>query len=315
MPQLATSIAEEVKLSLLFYGPAKTRKTWLAGTAAEAGFNVLYLDNEHGFKIFKQLDAAAQRRIYRIDIADTLKRAVSAEFMTYLCKYDKFFWDESRKRKVMKADSDSVIQLDHSRLDLNTVLILDSYTELVWSLTKRYAIEQNIDLSDADKTDWDGYRFTGMLATWVLEQLVKLPCHVIVIGHATNYEKRSKDGKTVEWTRTQPKSTSGPHAMTIANKFDDVLFFKMKGTQVYVDTRPDKDRDSGGRVIPPGEYKWDDLRFDKLCDLAGVRRPDPTQLRPVIELIAAESATQSQPADSVIAPARKTPSAILKTST
>ena len=315
MPKLTDSMTDEVKLSLLFYGPAKTRKTWLAGTAAEAGFNVLYLDNEHGFKIFKQLSAEAQRRIYRIDIADTLKRAISAEFMTYLCKYDKFFWDEARKRKVMKADSETVIQLDHLRLNLNTVLILDSYTELVWSLTKRYAIEQNIDLSDAEKTDWDGYRFTGMLATWILEQLIKLPCHVVVIGHATNYEKRSKDGKTIEWVRTQPKSTSGPHAMTIANKFDDVLFFKMKGTQVYVDARPDKDRDSGGRVIPPGEYKWEDLHFGKLCELAGVKLPS-ADLPSVESLVLAE--TQVQPAansKSVITQSQPRKPSLLKTHT
>jgi len=298
MPTLPTSLDEQVKLRLLLYGPAKTKKTWLAGTAAEAGFNVIYLDSEEGFKIFKHLSPEAQKRIYRIDITDTLKRAVACEFMTYFCKYDKIYWDEARKRKVMKPDAENVIELNHSRLDTNTVLVLDSYTELVWSLAVRYATEQNIDLSDAEKTDWDGYRWTGTLATWIIEQLVKLPCHVVVIGHATEYEKRSKDQKTIEWSRTQLKSTSGPHAMTLSQKFDDVLYFHIKGSSVYVDVRADKNRDSGGRVIPPAEYKWEDVTFENLCRMAGVPLP-PKDLPPVETLVIPEAA-QNSPSNSPI---------------
>ena len=46
MPTLEAKSNEESGMLLreLFYGPPKTRKTWLAGTAAEAGFNVILID-------------------------------------------------------------------------------------------------------------------------------------------------------------------------------------------------------------------------------------------------------------------------------
>ena len=91
MPELDTSLDEQIRLRLLLYGPAKTKKTWLAGTAAEAGFNVLLLDNEQGAGILRNLSPEARKRIYRIDIQDDGKRAVAAEFITYFCKFPKFY--------------------------------------------------------------------------------------------------------------------------------------------------------------------------------------------------------------------------------
>lgn len=282
MPTLPQSFAESTKLRLLMYGPPKSRKTWLAGTAAEAGYNVLLLDTENGAGILRQLSPAAQARIYRIDVSDDGKRAVAAEFVTRFCRAEKFNWDETNRKYVARCpEGATCITIDKSRFNLNTVVILDSYSALCWSVAYRYCLENNIDLSDASKTEWEGYRWAGQLLTWMITQLVNLPCHFILVGHQEMYEKRREN--KVEWSRLQMKSASGPHAMTIAKNFDDVLYFSVRGSQVYVDARPEKDRDGGGRIIPPAQYKWEDLQFANICQLAGM--PAPSQKQTVTELV------------------------------
>jgi len=293
MPQLDTSLEEETLLRLMAFGPGKTRKTWWAGTAAEAGFNVILLDSDDGCAILKNLSPAARKRIYRVNIGDTKKRAVAAEFMTWFCKMPSIFWNETDQKRMIKPDV-NCIQLDWARFDRNTVVICDSYSALCWSLALRYCIENQIDLADASKTEWDGYRFCGQLATWMLGQLHTLPCHFILIGHQEVYEKYVGTGRDrkIDWTRTQMKSVSGPHAMTIAKGFDEVLYFTIQGSSVSIDLRPEKDRDGGGRVIPPGRYKWEDLSFKEVCKLASIPLP-PADLMPVSELVACREAPAS----------------------
>lgn len=284
MPSLEESLGQDLRMRIMIYGPAKTKKTWWAGTAAEAGFNVLLLDGEQGGGILKQLSAPARNRIYRIDTQDVAGRAVFAEFLTFFCKFTNFNWDETTKRFATGKPTENQIVLNREKLlTRNTVLVVDSYSALVLSLVQRYSIEQNIDLSDASKTEWEGYRWAGALASWMIQSLVQLPCHVILIGHQEMYEKR-KD-KVVEWSRLQMKSVSGPHAMTIANKFDDVLYTSVAGSSFYIDSRAEKDRDGGARYVPPNRYKWEDLSIKKLCELGGIALP-PSDLPTMAQLIA-----------------------------
>lgn len=290
MPQLDESLASELRLRLIAYGPGKSRKTWWAGTAAEAGFNVILLDGEQGAGILKNIAPEARKRIYRIDLQDTRTRDVMAETLVYFCKLNSTFFDEVKRQRVSVAN-ENCIQFDWSRLDGNTVVVVDSYSALVWSLVLRYCRENSIDLSAAEKTEWEGYRWCGQLATWILTQLSQLPCHLIVIGHQEVYEKR-KDG-VVEWARTQMKSVSGPHAMQLAKMFDDVLYFSIQGQTTYIDARPAADRDGGGRYLPPKRYTFDELKFANLCKEAGVQLP-PADLIPVTELLKVQQPVQSQ---------------------
>ena len=140
------------------------------------------------------------------------------------------------------------------RFDKNTVFILDSWDALTESIAFRYCLEKKIDLTEAEKVTWDGYGWAGRLATFMLEKLVQLPCHVIVVGHASMYEKRDSDGK-VMWSRMQIKSTSNPHAMTIGEKFTDVLYFHNLSSQVTkIDAFSDSDREGGSRIVPPKSF-------------------------------------------------------------
>jgi len=270
----------QIMLRLLYFGSQKTRKTWAALTAAEAGFNVILLDMDHGYHIaLDNVKDEHQKRITLIECRDSLKAARACTFMTKFLKTGKVWFDEKERKpiSVQQHLNDDCIELDVDRhLNKNTVLIVDSYTALCASLQFQYAKENGIDLADAKKTEWDGYGWVGRLASWIIEKLSQLPCHVIVVGHKSIYEKYKGSGKDrkIDWTRLQVKSVSGPHSMTIGDKFSDILFFEaVSQIRTTIDTRPGKDREGGSRIIKPGLYDWEDLKFTKICEMGHIDLP------------------------------------------
>lgn len=286
-------------LRMLFYGSPKTKKTWLAGTAAEAGFNTILLDSDHGYHILlKTIKASARKRLQIIEARDSLKKARAAEFIIRFLKLGKINFNESTRTVVTNSTllDENCIHLSESlHLNSNTVIILDSYTAIIRSIATRFAIENEIDVTKAKKTTWDGYASCGILASWLLNRLTKLPCHVIVIGHKTVYEKhgRDREGKDIiEWTRQQIKSTSGPHSMTLGDGFSDILYFEnISSALTKISTRADKDMEGGSRLIPPNIYNWDKLQFKDICAHAGIKLP-PQDL-PYLDFSVPESEKQA----------------------
>ncbi len=178
---------------LLFYGYPKTRKTWLAATAIQAGFNTILLDFDKGHDIIKGKFTQEQyKRLLVVNAHDSLTNATCCTFLTSFLKNGTINFNESTRKEIVygQAIDEHCINLSiNKHINKNCVLIVDSYTSLIKSLTFKYAKENNIDLSLAAKDEWPGYGWTGMLATWILDQLSKLECHVILIGHKSVYEK------------------------------------------------------------------------------------------------------------------------------
>jgi len=261
-------------LRVLCYGSAHSKKTWWAGTAAEAGFNVLFLEGDGNWSILQNINKKDHDRINVIDFSDKQKEAVFAKALVRLLKQGKLIWDEATKTATaLKPFPESAVCIDLTKLTQNDVVVVDSWTALVYSLSVQYSRENGIDMSDPDKADRDYYGWAGKLALWVLNQLKTLPCHVVVIAHSTVYEKYSKDGKNMEMQRRQPLSTSGPNAMQMASKFTDVLFFYAKGVAFKIDVSGDADKDGGSRSLAPKTYSWDELQFKDLCKAAKVTMP------------------------------------------
>lgn len=274
MPELTTQLKEHIRLRLLCYGAAKMKKTWWAGKAAEAGYNVLFINGDQGTGILRMLSPEAQKRVYIINAYDTPTRAVFAEFMTWFLKGGIMYWDEVAQRRL-PAPNDDCIMLDPFNLSENTVVINDSWTVLSWSIALRYCIENSIDLSDAEKTEWPGYAWSGALATWMIEQWKKLPCHSITIGHENVYDKYEGKGqqRKIVFSKTQIKSISNPHAMQLAKEFTDIFYFTVRGAAFQIDTSVQHDRDGGSQTIPPKVYSWDALTFAEVCNIAGIALP------------------------------------------
>lgn len=280
MAQLLDKLDEgHMLLRVLEYGPAKSKKTWWAANAATAGFNVILLDGDDGWHILTNLPKEAQVRVQVVDLTDKTKEPVFAMALTMLLKEGKLIWDEKNKVSAKMNPKNATVILDTSTLTQNDVLVIDSWTALVWSLVLRYAKENAVDLTDPEKADRDFYGWGNAMTKWMLNQLKSLPCHVIVIGHSTVYEKYSKDGKKLEMQRRQPVSTSGPNAMQMASKFSDILYFSVKGSAFKIDVDGDNDKDGGSRALPPKVYNWDELQFADLCKAYGIPLPQDAPIR------------------------------------
>lgn len=274
MPQLDKRLEDkDMLLRELVYGPAKSKKTWWVGKAAEAGYNVLLLDGDDGWHILTQIKPEARKRIQVMDLNDDLNKVNFSTFMARLLKTGTIVWDEEKKKSAKLNPNANCVSIDLNKMGKHDLLVVDSWTALIKSLMWQYAIENTIDLSEADKSDWDFYGWGGRLALWMLDRLASLNCHLVVIAHATIYEKRSKDGKKVISQKRQIISTSGPNAMQIPSKFSDVLYFYPKGSAFKIDTKGTDEADGGSRLVPPGVYNWDDLQFVDLIKAAGLDLP------------------------------------------
>ncbi len=279
MPSANQYLEEEDHLRIFAYGPAKSRKTWWALKAAEAGFRVLLFDFERGASIVNQVSPEARKRIFIIEANDSPTDAYAIAFAVAALKTHEFYFDEETRR-VSPNKAAGLSHCDMRSFGRDTVVVFDSYTSLAVSATRQFAFQNSVDLSDASKTSWEGYRWCGTLLTWLLVQVKQLRCHVIMIGHETHYEKYKKHPTDpnkqgpLEWTRRQPTSVSNPHGMSITQHFTDILYFHVQGRTAKIDARGNKLEEGGGRHVAPEEYTWDDLSFAAIVKAAGM--PIPT---------------------------------------
>lgn len=277
----ADEIEKQERFARLFlYGQEKSKKTWWAALAAATGFNVTFLDTDDGALIMRNVPKAIAARVGVINLTQTRDKIVSTKFLAqFLRPGNSFVWDLDAKCTVLglRDPNHAHLVVDANKLTENDVIVLDSYSALVTDTKHEYAKEHKIDLADAERTDWDGYGYEGTFLSWIIKRLKTLPCHVIVIGHETVYEKRSKDQKTILSQTMQPISSSGPHAKTLGKDFTDILYFqRLSDAAFYINTGGDKDRIGGGRLMPPANYKWEDLLPAQFLEATG-SKGDPTK--------------------------------------
>lgn len=274
-------------LRVLAYGESGRKKTWWAVAAAEAGFNVLYLNGDKPATILKQIKPEAKGRVH---IMEALHTYNYSQFIGALFNRRRLLWDDTAGKPVSAINQETqheYMQADLSKLNNSWVLVVDSWTGLVSATMQQLADQKNVDLSEVDKIEWDLFGPSGIYLDWVLEQLKKLPCHVIVTGHEDTYTVYKKDAKgkqtpEILFSRTQPVSSSRPHGKKLAKNFTDVLRFVMLGTGNYIDTTSFGDRDGGSTNVPPKSYRWDELGFVDIAKSGGCYIPDGTQPQEVV---------------------------------
>lgn len=280
MPTATEYTANHDPLRVLVYGPPKSRKTWWALRAAEAGFRVFVFNIEGNLGIVKQIPEAVRKNIHIFSIPDGAANAYASVALTTVLREHVFYANEE-KRLISNRPNANLSIYDMREWGKETVVVIDTYTALVASVVRNYAFANNIDLADASKPEWEGYRWCGGVLTWMLTQLQALATHtnVVVIAHATQYEKHKKDKINpnkqgpIEFTRRQPVSSSGPHGMSLAGKFSDVLYFYTRGKSSYIDSFGDEFADGGSVNMPPDTYKWEDLTFGALANAAEIVAP------------------------------------------
>lgn len=300
MPRGDNLKPEHVLAKDLILGDPKAGKTEWAMKAAEAGFNVLYADGDVAGQTISAIDPAARSRIFYIDIADRLDGGLEPRMVDWCSEFftaTTFLWNDSKQAEYSrKQDShdeetgaclDEIWEIKPSRLDHNWVFVLDSWTTLAYSAMVAKAIDEGISLADIEKAERNMYQGTGNRLTNMLSTIQKMQCHVIVIGHPRQYEKRrSPDGKTVreamkeneqiiEWTKMVPASSSNPHGLTMGKYFSDIGWIDINRVgkrEMTFDISAS--RVSGGHLTGKGDPRGD-FSFANLLKKIGADLPDP----------------------------------------
>lgn len=333
------------KAKLLLIGDSKAGKTHWAMQAAELGFNVLYLDGDVGLQTLAKLSPAAKKRVAYMDVSDGMseKGAYVYRFATMFREFTTngvFTWNDSlgeifdRKTYVDGPDGHVIWQIRPARMDHRDLIIFDSWSSYCQSISAWKADDLGVDLSDIEKAERGHYAGIGNKATQSLVMIQKAPCHIIVIAHPDEYQKKRSPTGTVktinetemiiEWTKMVPKSTSRPHSLTMAKFFSDVAWidltptgnrkidFKATNARVigghFDDSVAVADRTFGdlvkkiGGSIPAGENS-----IDRWLTRYGPGEFVPAGAKPVI-LGAAAAKPASTPSESpATAPAEATP--------
>jgi hypothetical protein len=230
-------------IKLLLIGNSKAGKTHYAAQAANVGYKVLYLDGDVGLQTLSQpgvLTDAAKENVYYFPVQDKGDVTDSTFYDTLLwfvqAKNGQNVWNDTNSVKQNAArecdPADVIWKLHPSKLDYNTVVIVDSWTAFCYSILRFVGAKGDFDLSDMEKADRGAYASTKNAANFVLSVLKGLRCHVIVIAHSDEMEKRraslgkigSKTEKdfTIESIMQIPASTSRPHGSQMGMYFSDI---------------------------------------------------------------------------------------------
>lgn len=288
MPQFDDYQQSTLAMNLLTYGTAKARKTTWAGQAAIAGYTTVILDCDDGSVVLKQLPPDARKRLHIIPIADSADRFSAIEFIGCMFKRRDFIWAERQRMQIISAsgvqDNDTYVRVRPALLTNSTFLVLDSWTALVNSLRGKIFKDMGISFDEAKKLEWSDYGSGNQILNNILMCWRGLPAHKCIIGHEQYYERTLKiNGAETKRTRTQLISFSGNSASSIPAFFDDVLYFYVKDAmgkpQFMISTSASENRDGGGRIVEPGDYKFDDMQFPKFVEKAGVFVPSPSHQR------------------------------------
>lgn len=292
MPPFNETADQPLAFKTLIYGQTKARKTLWACKFAELGFNVHIIQGDrNGAEIATILDKEAQSRINVIDVSPTSDNKTSLiNFLTALSRAvangTPFFYSEDTRTvysnlSLAKRSNAPLWTFDINKLHAqNDLIVVDNLTNVARNLVAVYARNNNIDLADAARTEWDGYGWCGRAIVHFCETLIALKCPVILIGHEQTYVKYRtvKDGdktKQIPESETvQAITTSGPNAAAVMHLFDPILLFTISpGKTTYINAERAQGRITGSRFLPPKEYNWEDMVPAKFYP--HLRRPLP----------------------------------------
>lgn len=277
----------------------KNGKTTWALEAAEAGFNVLVLDGDNASQRLKDLTPAAQSRVFYMDVSDDLVGDVDPRMIETVSAFftaSTFLWNDSTQREYSRKDShdpetgaclDEIWEIKPARFDHNWIILLDAWTTLSYSAMLAKATSEGVDIADVERIERNIYQGVGNRLTNIAITQQKAPCHTIVCGHPSQYEKRkSQSGKTVkeatkendqivEWTKMIPKSSSNAHGFSIGKFFSDIIWIDINAAGKRVlNCEKSAGRTSGGNFNSKGDPRVDHRFIDLVRKIGGVD-PDP----------------------------------------
>lgn len=217
--KLSQRIASKSRNVLLF-GPPKSGKTQLAGELSKE-FNLIWFDLENGIDTLLKLPPEQQERIEVISLPDTRSYPIAIETMLKAIKGGKVDICEKHGKvtcALCKKDSLPFVSLELGTLPLDTIVVVDSLTQLTNSAISHITKNQPDDY----KLNYDDWGNLGKLMDTFLSHVQQASFNVVCISHET--EAELEDGKM----KLVPVAGTRAFSRNTAKYFSEVIYCEVK---------------------------------------------------------------------------------------
>lgn len=217
--KLSQKIASKSHRVLLF-GPPKSGKTQLAGELSKE-FNLLWFDLENGVDTLLKLPQEQKERIEVVTLPDTRSYPIAIETMLKVIKGSKLDICETHGKvscALCKKDSRDFTSVELSSLPLDTIVVVDSLTQLTNSAISHITKNQPEDY----KLNYDDWGNLGKLMDTFLSHVQQSGFHIVCISHET--ETEMEDGKM----KLVPTAGTKAFSRNTAKYFDEVIYCEVK---------------------------------------------------------------------------------------
>ncbi len=244
MPNLLDVEITSTGQSILLYGPPFCGKTELASQLVYRFDKVYWFDLEKGFVTLKKLPPEQQKKITLYRIPDTKDNPVAIDTMTKVfAGLPVSICDAHGKVgcAVCKTKGGSHTSFDASNLDANSVVVMDSLTQLSDSAEA----EATKSLALTDKLEYDHHRIQGALLKKPLGCIQQANYNIVVTSHEINIsaddkkEKLVPAGGTRNFSRRVGKYFDHVVHMTVSNKEHKAFSSSVAENKVLTGSRTD----------------------------------------------------------------------------
>jgi len=259
MPTMFNPVTGERKslndpAKVLCYGEEKTGKTWWALRAASLGFNVTILDGDNSHHVVTQIPEEMQKKIAVVKLLDSKSNAKFHNFLTRIYLNTAWAMREKDGESIYAGSRASYTDTAHgntphvffdpTKLNLNDVLIIDSWSAFCRSMAKSYKIVNSRGNKDLNTIPTGSVKESDIgRQAW------------------TDYGR-------VKSSTIQPMGYSGPQGKILGQFFTDILrFYINKMDKREISTRPTFDVKAGSRILKPATYAWETLTWEKYFEL------------------------------------------------
>ena len=205
---------------ILLFGPPKSGKTWLAGSLAKE-FNLIWFDLENGVDTLLRLTDEEKERVEVISLPDTRSFPIAIETMLKVIKGATVEICEEHGKvscAVCKKEGKSFIKVELNNLGLDTIVVVDSLTQLTNSAIAHITKNQAEDY----KLDYDDWGNLGKLMDMFLSHVQNAPFHIVCISHEN--EVKLVDGSK----KIVPVAGTTNFSRNTAKYFDEVYYLQVK---------------------------------------------------------------------------------------
>ena len=211
---------------ILLFGPPKSGKSLLAGKLSSHK-NLLWFDLEGGHNVLFQLPPEQQERIELIDLPDTRGYPIAIETMLKVIKGARVDICELHGKvncSICKSKSNPFVTVELNALDSDTVVVVDSLTQLTNSAIAHITKNQPEDY----KLEYDDWGNLGKLMDTFLSYVQQAPFSIICISHETEVDM--VDGKA----KIVPTAGTRNFSRNTAKYFDEVFYCEVRNKKHVV---------------------------------------------------------------------------------